>query len=546
MVIQGGGVLMMKVRTWYANVLAAVVMLMTMVAVASADAPAEAVRSEIAAILGSAQRLPLPLERVRATLSNHYLKQNGSIYWANTGRMTPFLQRLQRAQFDGLNPGDYPTDALMQLRDGLNPDDARAAAEGELYYSAFFITYAADLKIGRVAPQKVDPNLFRSRKTIDGLRVLTELKKQRDPSKFLAAFEPKNRHYQGLKRMLKAYTTAVERGIDWPVINQGATLKPGQSDPRMTKVRELLSFTGDYEGPDSSSTAYDGALAAAVKKFQIRHGLEAKGLFGKQTVVAMNIPPEERRKQIILNMERWRWMPDQLGEEHFMVNIAAYELQWVISNHEVDRMNVVVGAVATQTPEFSDELEYVELNPTWTVPYSIATGEMLPKLKSDPYHYAEEFEVFANGKLADWGSIPWGSYGAGKFPFTFRQKPGPKNALGKVKFMLPNKHNIYLHDTPAKDKFANSTRAFSHGCIRLSRPGDLAIKVLGEKNGMSEAEIDAIWASEKTTKVDLPQKIPVHLVYATAFASDNGIEFRTDVYGRDKKLYAALFGRPTS
>jgi L,D-transpeptidase YcbB len=391
---------------------------LTLSGMARAAASVEDVQAQIASILSSSGRLPLPLEKVRATLQAHYVKQSGSIYWANTGRMTPFLQRLQRAEFDGLNPQDYPVDALTQLRDGMNEDDARAAAESELYYSAFFIAYAADLKIGRVTPQKVDPNLFRSRKTIDGLRVLTELKKQRDPGKFLASFEPKNRHYQGLKRMLKAYTTAIEEGINWPVINQGSVLKPGQSDARVPKVRELLALTGDYAGPESGSASYDPALAVAVKKFQLRHGLEAKGLFGKQTVVAMNTPPEERRKQIILNMERWRWMPDNLGDEHFMVNIAAYELQWVKAGHEVERMNVVVGAVATQTPEFSDELEYVELNPTWTVPYTIATKEMLPKLKSDPYHYAQEFEVFANGKLADWGSVNWGSYGGGSFPFT--------------------------------------------------------------------------------------------------------------------------------
>jgi L,D-transpeptidase YcbB len=533
---------MIMLRVWIVGLLIALLP----AKLAYADAPVESVRAEIAAILSSSGRLPLPLERVRATLQAHYLKQGGSIYWANTGRMTPFLQRIARAHYDGLNPLDYPADALTQLRDNADPDDARAAAEGELYYSAFFIAYAADLKIGRVAPQKVDPNLFRNRKTIDALKVLSELKKQRDPGKFLAAFEPKNRHYQALKRMLKAYTVAVEEGVDWPVINQGSVLKPGQSDARVPKVRDLLTLTGDYEGADSASPSYDASLATAVKKFQLRHGLEAKGLFGKQTVVAMNTPPEERRKQIILNMERWRWMPDNLGDEHFMVNIAAFELDWVVGGHEVERMNVVVGAVATQTPEFSDELEFVELNPTWTVPYTIATKEMLPKLQADPYHYAEEFELFAKGKLADWGSVNWASYGGGSFPFTFRQKPGPKNALGKVKFMLPNTHNIYLHDTPAKDKFANATRAFSHGCIRLSRPADLAYKLLEEKNGMSAAEIDSIWADGQTTKVVLPRKIPIHLIYATAFASDNGIEFRTDVYGRDKKLYSALFGRAGS
>ncbi|NMD08284.1 MAG: L,D-transpeptidase family protein, partial [Phyllobacteriaceae bacterium] len=370
--------------------------------------------------------------------------------------------------------------------------------------------------------------------------------KQPDAGKAASLFEPRNNHYQVLKRMLRAYTRVINEGLEWPVIGQGDSLKPGGSDARVPKIRELLTFTGDYDGPDSASAKYDTALFEAVKKFQLRHGLEAKGLLGKQTVTAVNIKPEERQRQIILNMERWRWMPDQLGDEHFLVNIAGFELEWVQGKSERERMNVVVGAIATQTPEFSDELEYVELNPTWTVPYSIATKEMLGKLKLDPYHYAEEFDLFAGGKLASWGSINWASYGSGKFPFTFRQKPGPKNALGKVKFMLPNSHNIYLHDTPAKDKFANSTRAFSHGCIRLSRPADLAYALLGDKLGMSPSLINSIWASNQTKQISLPKKIPIHIVYATAFATENGIEFRSDVYGRDRKLQAALFGRPSS
>ena len=246
----------------------------------------------------------------------------------------------------------------------------------------------------------------------------------------------------------------------------------------------------------------------------------------------------------MLNMERWRWMPDNLGDEHFLVNIAAFEIQHWQSNIIIDRMNVVVGAVATQTPEFSGAMQYIELNPYWTVPYAIATKEMLPKLQANPQQYAGDFEVFAGGKLVDWNSINWNSYGAAgsSFPFTFRQLPGPKNALGKVKFILPNKFNVYLHDTPAKDKFANSTRAFSHGCIRLSDPTRLAYSLL-ERTGMDQAAVDAVWAGGQNTRVDLPKQIPVHLIYATAFSSENGIEFRTDVYGRDMKLYQALFGR---
>ena len=222
------------------------------------------------------------------------------------------------------------------------------------------------------------------------------------------------------------------------------------SDPRVPKIRSLLALTGDYEWQVTNSPVYDEQLVIAVQRFQQRHGLEAKGLIGKQSIIAMDVTPEDRIKQIMLNMERWRWMPDTLGQDHFLVNLAAFELQRVQSSVIVERMNVVVGAVATQTPEFSDEMEYVELNPTWTVPYSIATQEMLPKLRSNRFAYAEDFDVFVNGALSSWGSINWDAYGPGKFPFTFRQRPGPKNALGKVKFMLPNKHNIYLHDTPVQ------------------------------------------------------------------------------------------------
>jgi murein L,D-transpeptidase YcbB/YkuD len=503
------------------------------------------VSAAIRDILTSTDRLPLPIERIRPALVQHYLKDRGTIYWVGTGRMTPFLQRLADADEDGLNPSDYPVDGLIQLRDAIDPSDPQGAAAAELYYSAFFVAYAADLKIGRVTPQKVDPRLFRNRKTIDVLRVLTDLKKQRDPGKFLASFESRNPHYKALKRMLALYRAMAEQG-GWPTIPAGADIKPGGSDPRIPAIRKLLLMLGDHDGSGSGGTAYDQATVDAMKRFQARHGLEAKGLIGKQSILALNVPPAERVRQIALNMERWRWMPEDMGDHHFMVNLAAFELQEVLQQDIVGRMNVVVGAVATQTPEFSDELEYVEINPTWTVPYSIATKEMLPKLRQNPFAYAADFDVFINGQLSSWGSIDWSSFGPGNFPVTFRQHPGPKNALGKVKFMLPNAHNIYLHDTPAKDKFLATTRAFSHGCIRLSRPMDLAYRVVGEVGGWSKPKIDAAFDSGKTTRLPLQANIPVHLIYATAFEGRNGIEFRPDVYGRDRKLNAALFGKPSS
>ena len=512
----------------------------------NADAPDYAmVAAAVKQILEGPDRLPLPLERIRPALTAHYLQQNGTIYWAGTGRMTPFIQRLIDAEDDGLNPADYPINALMQLRDAVVPDDPWSAAEAELLFSAFFVAYAADLKIGRVTPSKVDKRLFRNRKTIDVLRVLTDLKKQRNPGTFLSTFESRNPHYRALKKMLVLYRAMAKSG-NWPTVPSGPNIKPGGSDPRIPQIRKLLMLTGDYTGSAEGGNSYDKATSDAVIRFQARHGLEAKGLIGKQTVLALNVPPTDRATQIKLNMERWRWMPENLGSHHITVNLAAYELQEIEDQAVVERMNVVVGAVATQTPEFSDELEYVEMNPTWTVPYSIATKEMLPKLRANPFAYANDFDVFMNGKLASWLSIDWSAYGPGKFPFTFRQRPGPKNALGKVKFMLPNKHNIYLHDTPSKDKFLQTTRAFSHGCIRLSRPIDFAYRMVGEIAGWPKAKIDAVLAGGKTTRVSLPYKIPVHLIYGTAFEGVNGIEFRPDIYGRDRKLEAALSGKPSS
>jgi L,D-transpeptidase YcbB len=511
------------------------------------DVPAyEQVMAGVQQILGSPERLPLPIERIRPALKAHYLNNGGSIYWVGTGRMTPFIQRLKDAQLDGLNPADYPIESLISLRDEISPGDPFGAAKAELYFSAFFVAYASDLRIGRVTPRKVDPYLFRSRKTIDVVRVLGLMSKQRDPGKFLSAFEPQNEHYKALKKMMKVYTLVSEEE-SWPVIPPGPATKPGQSDPRVPAIRQLLGFTGDFEWNVTSSPVYDQNLAIAVQRFQKRHGLEAKGLLGKQTIAALNVTPAQRIEQIMVNMERWRWMPDKLGQEHFLVNIAAFELQRVQQSVITERMNVVTGAVATQTPEFSDEMEYFELNPYWTVPYTIATKEMLPKLRANPSAYAGDFEVFAAGKLASWQSIDWNSYGGGgAFPFTFRQLPGSKNALGQVKFMLPNTHNIYLHDTPAQDKFASTSRAFSHGCIRLSRPIDLAHDLASEVPGWSAQRVDDVLAGGKNTKVALPQKIPVHLIYATAFKGENGIEFRPDVYGRDRKLYSALRGKPAS
>ncbi len=507
----------------------------------------EATKAAIVQILDQEGRLPGHLQRVRKVLKAHYVDNDAPVYWVGTGRMTPFIQRLIFADEDGLKSEDYPVEYLITARDGVNAADPVSAGFTELAFSAYFARYASDLKIGRFIPHKIDPKLFQTRRKIDLVAVLARLPQYQQATAYLRDIQPHNPHYRALKTVLRQYRDIADRG-GWGKIRSGATLKPGMRDPRIPSIRTWLGKAGDITpGALEDPELYDPALALAVEQFQRRHGLNDEGIIGKLTLTQMNIPVKERIRQVIVNMERWRWMPEDMGDRHFMVNIAAFELQRVDSGSVIERIPVVVGKAFFQTPVFSDKMEYLELNPTWTVPYSIATKEMLPKLKSNPNSLGPSFQLLAGGQSIPFSSVDFNQYSTAKFPYTIRQGPGQKNALGRVKFMFPNKHAIYLHDTPSRSLFARSSRAFSHGCVRVYKPLKLAEKILKDVPKWSRKRIDSVLASKKTTRVSLPNHIPVHIVYASAFRGEGGsIEFRPDIYGRDKKLYRALFGKPTS
>jgi murein L,D-transpeptidase YcbB/YkuD len=267
------------------------------------------------------------------------------------------------------------------------------------------------------------------------------------------------------------------------------------------------------------------------------------GVVGPATIVALNTTVDVRVEEIAAAMERWRWMPEDLGDDHIIVNIAGFDLKLVRDRQLEDRMAVVVGKPYHRTPAFSNAIKYVELNPYWNVPSSIALKEELPKLRQNPAaRQSAGFEAVRGDQVYALTSINWSQYGPGNFPFRLRQRPGSNNALGQVKFMFPNKFNVYLHDTPAKSLFSRSERAFSHGCIRLSRPLDLAAEVLGPQ-GWSRARIDQVVDSGKRTVVNLDTHLPVHITYMTAWVDDGVPNFRRDIYEQDKKLLAALEGQ---
>ncbi len=477
--------------------------------------------------------------------ASYYAKSENGPVWTTNGqpnaRARELVALIGKADVDGLSPSDYLQGKLA--------DPGRLSAGGdadgfEKAMSAAFLRFARDLHGGRATPSITSKNIVIARKPLDAGYWLAYA---RDKGVEAAAksLRPSHPQYYQLRQMLTGYRALAARG-GWPKVASGAALKPGARDPRIKAVRANLKARG-YSAIDGGDS-YDQGLAAAVKHFQKRHGLEAEGLIGPQTVAAMNVTADERVRQIIVNMERWRWLPATLGSRYVLVNQAGFELFLVAGGKVTDRRRVIVGKPFHQSPMFSDQIRYAEFNPDWTVTPSIAVNEFLPKLKQDPGYLARNGYVL----YAGWGagapridpySVNWAAVGAKGFPYKIVQLPGPKNALGVVKFMFPNSFNVYLHDTPSRQLFAETGRAFSHGCIRVDKPVEFANKLFGPDGTLSAAQIDALIKAGKTKAVNLKAKVPIHLTYFTAWIGEDGTpSFFPDIYERDKLVSRILFG----
>lgn len=505
--------------------------------------------------LAEPNRLPLAVRRLSKTLSTYYLDPSAELIWWSSKKREGIKDRIQFAAIDGLQPNNYPLKSVKNVVENFTKLPVPDQAAAELYISAIFLKYASDVKVGRLLPGKIDSKLFWHPKEIDFLSALTGISKSPSVDAFFENWEPQIPAYKGLKLVLALHWDLLAKG-GWNKISfENAALKPGMSDAKVRDLWLRLAATEDLSTPPNKSNTpggqeqlpYDGAIVEAVKRFQKRHGLEPDGVIGRRTLLALNIPVEERIRQIIVSMERWRWMPEDLGEHYILVNIAGFDLRRVRSDKLEEHMRVVVGKPYHQTPIFSNKVKYLELNPYWNVPYSIATKEELPKLQNNPQSLAARgFEVVSGDRVVDVTSIDWSQYSRSNFPFRLRQRPGDRNALGQVKFMFPNRFNVYMHDTPSRSLFGRSQRAFSHGCIRLSRPIDFANQLTNDLPGWNQKKVDEVLKSKKRTVVNLSEPLPVHITYSTVWLGEKGIvHFRPDIYGRDRKLYAALFGRMT-
>ena len=466
---------------------------------------------------------------------------------------------LDRAADHGLEPRHYHRDTLAALVEMRSAGvDISVPGDIELLASDGLLSLGSHLLHGKVDPESIDPGWLLQREVPDLFEALADGRGEGpvDLVAVLDALAPRYEAYLRLRERLAMQRELAGNG-PWPAIESGPLLRPGEVDPRVSMIRQRLLFLGDLPETDPAASAvsdvYDDGLVEAVQAFQRRHGLEVDGIVGPRTLAELNISPAERVGQLRANLERWRWLPRDMGDEYLLVNIAGYTLYVRAGGEIVMTQRVVVGTPARRTPVFTGRMTYLVLNPSWEVPPRLAVQDVLPRIRADEGY----LDNMGFSVLQGWGSderridpetVDWARLSARNFPYRLRQAPGPENALGQVKFMFPNRHNIYLHDTPARGLFGREERAFSSGCIRVEDADALTQWLLNQRsNIMSPERIRAVLDSGRETTVRLDRPLPVHLLYWTAWVDDQGgIHYRRDLYRRDLPLIAALHAAPVN
>ncbi len=470
------------------------------------------------------------------------------------------LDALRRADLEGLRSEDYHLHGIEAVLAAVRADAKRGPAlapdrwaELDLLLTDAFLVYGAHLLAGRVNPETLRPEWVSNRRTADIAVVLEGALATGNIAGTLAGLDPPEVGFRRLRDALARYRAVTAAG-GWPAIPDGSTLRAGDRGAAVTALRQRLSLEDGLvgEAEDRDGDRFDAELEQALEIFQSRHGLTADGVVSSATRAELNVPVERRVEQLELNLERWRWLPKDLGRRHIIVNIAAFELEVMDGDSLVMSMRVVVGRPFDRTPVLSDTMRYLVLNPYWHVPSNIATTELLPKLKRDPSYLARyKLRVFPSSRLdaqeVDPATVDWSTMNAAHFPFLLRQDPGPRNALGRIKFMFLNKYHIYLHDTPAGPLFEETQRDFSHGCIRLQHPIELAAYLLRNDPRWDRDALLAALDDAEDRSVPLPEPMPIHLLYWTAWADADGtIQFRRDIHDRDVPLFIALRAPPPS
>ncbi len=483
-------------------------------------------------------------------LGRFYEQRAYAPVWTEQSRIDELLALLASAAADGLDPDDYALDTLRELVAREQVAGSEYSGELDLLLTESLVRYGYHQRFGKVDPATVEPTWNFRRSLSRGEDPPATLQAALDASSlrgFFSEWLKRGPLYLGLQAALTAHREIAARG-GWGPVPDGPTLRVGDRDPRVAALRARLVVTGDppdAQGPDAAGdpALFDATLAAGVRNFQSRHGLEVDGIVGRQTLAAMNVTVEQRIDQLRLSLERARWVMEERGPEFVVVNIAGAQVYVVQDGKVTWTRRAVVGRPYRQTPVFKGRISYLELNPTWTVPPTILRKDILPKVREDPgYLAAQNITVLdATGRVVDPWSVDWNALRG--MPYTLRQEPGPNNALGRIKFMFPNEHFVFLHDTPSRALFARAERTFSSGCIRVADPTSLAEILLRDPAQWSEQQVEAAIATGRTRRVTLRDPWPILVLYWTAEQDEFGrSRFYSDVYNRDARLLRALNG----
>lgn len=476
--------------------------------------------------------------------------------WSKEGVLTELAYELRfeimQAQFDGLNPLDYNLAAIQTYfsqfeSNKLNgiENTAGELAEIDLLLSDAFFQLAGDLELGKIDPAIIskDWEITRKAKSADYSELLNEAVQSQQIRQRLESLYPKFSIYKkGREVLRKLIEEEKEDTLNWKKIRVSKALKVGELNSDIPAIRERLQYWGMLEQYSySDPKLYDSVMMAGVKDFQGHHGMVIDGVIGKATAAALNDSPQAKIDKVRVNLERLRWLPDTVKNAEFiLVNIANYQLDYLSSLDTLFSARVIVGKKYHETPIFTEKMSYIVFSPYWNIPSSITRGEIIPSMRKNPdYIASKNMEVVTtSGQVVDPKSIDWSSR---SFPYLVRQKPGPGNSLGLVKFMFPNKHNVYIHDTNARALFQYDDRSRSHGCIRVQNPANFAQVLLRDDPSWDIKKIQNAMGQSHEQIVSLKKPVPVVIVYLTFWADSRGeAHFREDIYDRDQAVLEAL------
>ena len=505
----------------------------------SEDPLEQAIREQLAAVEDIA--LPKEMDLVWRKLRQFYSQRRYQPVWFNdTGlnaRAETWLYTIKSVYTHGLDPYDYHLSFFQRHRKDQSP---LLRVWMELLMTKALMHYIEHMQVGRSTPKDMNLDWHIKKPPVDTIAWLQRILDAEDFQQALDSLQPPHAGYRRLQAALLKYLALQSTG-GWPNIPDGPTLHQGEFDEQVPLLRRRLQAEGDLLiDPLTGKFLFDDTVKEAVEHFQVRYGIDIDGVVGPKTRAAMNVPIEERIQQMQLNLERWRWLPPELGDQYIFVNTAGYELAAYESNEPLFITRVIAGTPDRSTPAVAGPLQSIIFNPYWYIPRTIALNDILPLQQHNPnYLKTMGIRVFKNSKTAltevQSNKIVWAQLNEDNFHYQLRQDPGPKNSLGSIKFKFANDFALYLHDTPKKRLFDRETRAFSSGCIRVDSAIDLADYLLQNHGGWTKQKIHEIIDSGETVQVDLQEPIPLYLVYWTAWVgSDEHVYFRKDIYGWDK------------